>query len=76
MSLPALLRDRLRLPLVGAPMFIISRPELVLAQCQAGVVGAFPSLNARPIDQLDQWLGQITQALAAWDRDHPGQPEN
>ena len=74
MSLPALLRDRLRLPLVGAPMFIISRPELVLAQCQAGVVGAFPSLNARPIDQLDQWLGQITQALAAWDSDHPGQP--
>jgi nitronate monooxygenase len=54
-------------------MFILSGPELVLAQCKAGIVGSFPSLNARPIEQLDEWLFQIKEELAAWDRDHPDQ---
>ena len=54
MSLPPVLRDRLRLPVIGSPLFIVSGPELVIAQCQAGIVGAFPSLNARPVAQLDE----------------------
>src|SRR6478735_2698271 len=70
MALPPLF-DRLRLPVIGSPLFIISVPELVIAQCQAGIVGSFPALNARPQSQLDEWLHQITEALAAWDRDHP-----
>lgn len=74
MALPVILKDRLRLPLVGAPMFILSGPELVIAQCKAGIVGAFPSLNARPIEQLDDWLSQISEALAAWDAAHPEAP--
>jgi len=74
MSLPPILRDRLRLPVIGSPLFIISNPDLVIAQCQAGVVGAFPSLNARPVSLLDEWLHRITEELAAWDRDHPDQP--
>jgi len=69
--LPPALRDRLRLPAIGAPLFIVSNPDLVIAQCKAGIVGAFPSLNARPIGQLDEWLHRITEELAAWDRDHP-----
>ena len=73
MSLPAVL-SRLRLPVIGSPLFIISNPELVIAQCTAGIVGSFPALNARPASQLDEWLAQITEALAAWDRAHPGQP--
>jgi len=73
MSLPALF-DRLRLPVIGSPLFIVSSPELVIAQCQAGIVGSFPALNARPQSQLDEWLHQITEALAAWDRDHPETP--
>ena len=73
MALPPILRDRLRLPLIGSPLFIISGPELVIAQCKAGIVGSFPSLNARPISQLDEWLHRITEELAAWDRDHPDQ---
>ena len=64
MSLPALLTDRLRIPLIGAPMFIVSGPELVLAQCKAGIVGAFPALNARPQSMLDEWLSRITEELA------------
>src|SRR5258707_15441848 len=71
MPIPELLRDRLRLPVVGAPMFIASTPRLVLAQCQAGIVGSFPALNARPISQLDDWLGQITEELANFARTHP-----
>ena len=71
MTLPAVLRDRLRLPVIGSPLFIISGPELVIAQCQAGIVGSFPALNARPIAQLDEWLAEITETLAAWDRAHP-----
>ena len=74
MSLPPILRDRLRLPVIGSPLFLISGPELVLAQCKAGVVGSFPSLNARPIEKLDEWLGHITGELAAWDREHPQTP--
>jgi nitronate monooxygenase len=73
MALPPLLRDRLRLPVIASPLFIISNPALVIAQCKAGVVGSFPSLNARPISQLDEWLAQITEELAAWDREHPDQ---
>ena len=65
MSLPSVLRDKLRLPAIGAPLFIISHPALVIAQCKAGIVGAFPALNARPISQLDEWLHEITEALAA-----------
>jgi nitronate monooxygenase len=72
-SLPNILKDRLRLPVVGAPLFIISHPALVIAQCKAGVVGSFPALNARPISQLDEWLHEITEALAAHDRAHPDQ---
>jgi nitronate monooxygenase len=74
MSLPPILRDRLRLPVIGSPLFIVSNPDLVIAQCTSGVVGSFPSLNARPISQLDEWLHRITEELAAWDRDHPDMP--
>jgi nitronate monooxygenase len=73
MSLPAVL-DRLRLPVIGAPLFIISHPPLVIAQCKAGIVGSFPALNARPQSQLDEWLHEISEALTAHDRDHPDAP--
>lgn len=73
MTLPALL-GRLRLPVIGAPLFIISNPDLVIAQCKAGIVGSFPALNARPQSLLDEWLHRITEELAAWDRDHPDAP--
>lgn len=66
--------DKLSLPVIGAPLFIISNPKLVIAQCTAGVVGSMPALNARPASQLDEWLAEITETLAAWDRDHPEQP--
>jgi nitronate monooxygenase len=74
MALPPVLRDRLRLPVIGSPLFIISNPDLVIAQCKAGIVGAFPALNARPVSLLDEWLCRITEELAAWDRDHPETP--
>jgi nitronate monooxygenase len=74
MALPPVLRDRLRLPVIGSPLFIISNPDLVIAQCKAGIVGAFPALNARPVSMLDEWLHRITEELAAWDRDHPEAP--
>ena len=70
MSLPPSL-SHLRLPVIGAPLFIVSNPDLVIAQCKAGVVGSFPALNARPQSQLDEWIHEITEALAAHDRDHP-----
>jgi len=73
MSLPAIF-DTLRLPVIAAPLFIISHPASVIAQCKAGVVGSFPALNARPQSQLDEWIHQITEELAAWDRDNPGTP--
>jgi len=73
MTLPAIF-DRLRLPVIASPMFIISGPELVIAQCKAGIVGSFPALNARPQAMLDEWLHRITEELAAHDRDHPDAP--
>jgi nitronate monooxygenase len=73
MSLPPLL-SRLRLPVIGAPLFIVSTPDLVIAQCKAGIVGSFPALNARPQAMLDEWLHRITEELAAWDRDNPDRP--
>jgi nitronate monooxygenase len=63
MALPELFRNRLAVPVVGAPMFLVSRPQLVIAQCKAGVPGAFPTLNARPLEQLDAWLTEIAEAL-------------
>ena len=66
--------DRLPLPIIGSPLFIISNPKLVIAQCIAGVVGAMPSLNARPASQLDEWLAEITETLASHDKAHPEQP--
>jgi nitronate monooxygenase len=59
---------------IGAPLFIVSNPRLVIAQCTSGIVGSFPALNARPATKLDEWLHEITEALAAWDRDHPERP--
>ncbi|WP_341208268.1 nitronate monooxygenase family protein [uncultured Sphingomonas sp.] len=73
MSMPPLL-SRLRLPVIGSPLFIISNPDLVIAQCKAGIVGSFPALNARPAAMLDEWLHRITEELAAHDRAHPDAP--
>ncbi|WP_304187045.1 nitronate monooxygenase family protein [Phenylobacterium aquaticum] len=73
MALPPILAERLRLPVIASPLFIISNPDLVIAQCKAGIVGSFPSLNARPISQLDEWLARITEELADWDRKNPDQ---
>ena len=73
MALPPLF-DKLRLPAVGAPQFIIANPDLVTAQCKGGIVGAFPALNARPPELLDQWLYQIKEDLAAWDAANPETP--
>jgi len=73
MPLPPVLQS-LPLPIIGAPLFIISNPKLVVAQCTAGIVGAMPALNARPAEQLDAWLAEITETLAAWNRDHPERP--
>jgi nitronate monooxygenase len=72
-KLPECLRN-LALPVIGAPLFIISNPRLVIEQCKAGVIGAMPALNARPAAQLDEWLAEITEALAAHDRAHPERP--
>ena len=73
MALPPLL-TRLRLPVIAAPLFIISVPKLVIAQCKAGIVGSMPALNARPASLLDEWLAEITESLAAHDRAHPEAP--
>ncbi|HVR91752.1 MAG TPA: nitronate monooxygenase family protein [Novosphingobium sp.] len=73
MTLPAPF-DRLRLPVIGSPLFIVSGPELVIAQCKAGIIGAFPALNARPSGVLDEWLHRITEELAAHNRDNPDRP--
>jgi nitronate monooxygenase len=70
MALPAVLQN-LPLPVIGAPLFIVSTPRLVIAQCKAGIVGSMPALNARPAEQLDEWLAEITETLAAHDRAHP-----
>jgi len=74
MSLPPILSQRLRLPAVASPLFIISNPDLVIAQCKAGIVGSFPALNARPAEQLEVWLERITTELAEYDRLHPEAP--
>jgi nitronate monooxygenase len=73
LALPPILKN-LPLPVIGSPLFIISNPKLVIAQCKAGIVGAMPALNARPAEQLDEWLAEITETLAAWNRDHPDRP--
>jgi nitronate monooxygenase len=73
MSLPPVLKN-VPFPVIGSPLFIISNPALVIAQCKAGVVGSMPALNARPAEQLDEWLAEITEALAKHNRDHPDQP--
>ena len=74
MALPAVLQRHRSLPVIAAPLFIISHPKLVIAQCTSGVIGSMPALNARPASQLDEWLAEITETLAAWDRDHPETP--
>ena len=65
---------KMALPVVGSPMFIVSNPKLVAAQCTSGVIGSFPALNARPAEQLDEWLAQITEELANHDTKNPGTP--
>lgn len=74
MTLPAILKDNLRLPVVASPLFIISHPPLVMAQCKAGVVGSFPALNARPESQVDEWLAEITEGLADHNAKNPDRP--
>ncbi|HTH60366.1 MAG TPA: nitronate monooxygenase family protein [Paraburkholderia sp.] len=74
MSVPAVLRRGLSIPVVGSPLFIISNPDLVIAQCKAGVIGAFPALNARPEHVLGEWLDRITTELAEHDAKHPERP--
>ena len=74
MSMPALFKGRLSIPAIGAPMFIVSVPELVIAQCKAGIVGSFPALNARPPELLDAWLTRIRTELAEYDAAHPERP--
>ena len=72
MSLPAAFRDRLRLPVIGSPMFIASTPELVIEQCKAGIIGSFPALNARPASALDEWLTHIRSELDVYAAANPG----
>lgn len=74
MSLPKSLQGRLSIPVIAAPLFIISNPDLVIAQCTSGIIGSFPALNARPKEKLEEWLIKITTALADWDKTHPDQP--
>ena len=74
MPIPTCMKGRLALPVVGSPLFIISNPDLVIAQCKAGVVGSFPALNARPAEKLDEWLTQIKEALARHDEENPDRP--
>ena len=74
MTLVPSLEGKLRLPVVGAPLFIVSGPELVIAQCKAGIVGSFPALNARPQSMLGEWLTRIKEELAEYDRENPDSP--
>jgi len=73
MPLPTILQN-LPLPIIGSPLFIISNPKLVIEQCKAGIVGSMPALNARPAEQLDEWLAEITETLGAYDKANPGKP--
>ncbi|MFM7502013.1 MAG: NAD(P)H-dependent flavin oxidoreductase, partial [Betaproteobacteria bacterium] len=68
------LKASLRIPVIASPLFIVSNPDLVIAQCKAGVVGSFPALNARPIEVLEQWLVRIRDELDAWNQAHPDRP--
>src|SRR5512140_3519660 len=72
MSMPALFKGRLSIPAIGAPLFIISVPDLVIAQCKAGIVGSFPALNARPVEKLDEWLTRIENELGEYKAQNPG----
>src|SRR5256886_4298521 len=72
MPLPASLANSLELPVVGSPLFLVSGPELVIAQCKAGVVGSFPALNARPVEKLDEWLSRIEDELGEYKSRNPG----
>ncbi len=74
MPLPSSLKGKLRLPLIGAPLFIVSVPDLVIAQCKAGIIGAFPALNARPQELLEDWLKEIKETLGAYAEEHPDEP--
>ena len=74
MTLPAVLKDHVSLPMIASPLFIISNPDLVIAQCKAGVIGSFPALNARPAEKLEEWLIKITTELDAYNQNHPDQP--
>ena len=74
MSIPDAIRKRLRLPVIGSPLFIISNPDMVIAQCKAGIIGSFPALNARPGPVLEEWLKRITSELAEYDAKHPDRP--
>ncbi|WP_075654339.1 nitronate monooxygenase family protein [Pseudochrobactrum sp. B5] len=74
MALPDILKNNLRLPAIGAPLFIIANPALVMAQCKSGIVGAFPALNARTATQLDEWLAEITEGLQQYNQENPDQP--
>lgn len=71
MALPDILKNNLRVPVVGSPLFLVSGPELVIAQCKAGIVGSFPALNARPAEVLDEWLTRINSELEAYKADNP-----
>jgi nitronate monooxygenase len=73
MPLPTILQN-LPLPIIGSPLFIISNPKLVIEQCKAGIVGSMPSLNARPAEQLDEWLAEITETLGAYNKANPDKP--
>ena len=73
-ALFAAVLKRLAVPVIGSPMFLISHPQLVIEQCKAGVVGSMPALNARPASQLDDWLAEITETLAAHNAGNPAQP--
>ena len=74
MAVPSILKDGLALPAIAAPLFIISHPPLVIEQCKAGIIGSFPALNARPASQLDEWLAEITETLAAYNKANPDKP--
>ncbi|MGI9271405.1 MAG: NAD(P)H-dependent flavin oxidoreductase [Woeseiaceae bacterium] len=74
MTIPAALQGNLRLPLIGAPMFIVSRPPLIIAQCTAGIVGSFPALNARPQSLLDDWILEIKDGIEKYREENPGDP--
>ena len=74
MAIPAILKDKLAIPAIASPLFIISHPPLVIEQCKAGIIGSFPALNARPASQLDEWLAEVTETLEAYNKANPDRP--